>query len=64
MSGSTELSVVLPAHNEEAAIEGVIRDVVATVRRLAPGAAEVLVIDDGSTDGTGAILDRSSTRSR
>lgn len=58
MSVAVELSVVLPAHNEEAAIEGVIREVVATVRELTSGAAEVLVIDDGSTDGTGAILDR------
>jgi glycosyltransferase involved in cell wall biosynthesis len=51
------LSVVLPAHDEEAAIEGVVRDVVATVRSLVDGAGEVLVIDDGSTDRTGAILD-------
>lgn len=58
MSGGVELSVVLPAHNEEATIEDVIREVVDTVRGLASGAAEVLVIDDGSTDGTGAILDR------
>lgn len=58
MSDGIELSVVLPAHNEQDAIEGVIAEVVATVRELAPGAAEVLVIDDGSTDETGAILDR------
>ncbi|HWJ99062.1 MAG TPA: glycosyltransferase family 2 protein [Acidimicrobiales bacterium] len=58
MSDPVELSVVLPAHDEEAAIEGVIRDVVATVRSLAPGASEVLVVDDGSTDATGQILDR------
>lgn len=58
MSDPVELSVVLPAHNEEAAIEGVIREVVATVRTLAPGAAEVIVVDDGSTDATAAILDR------
>lgn len=53
-----ELSLVLPAHNEAAGIEAVVREVAKTAELLAGRRAEVLVIDDGSTDDTGAILDR------
>lgn len=41
------LSVIIPAYNEEATIEGIVRD----VRRFAE-ADEILVIDDGSSDTT------------
>ncbi|HRW36409.1 MAG: glycosyltransferase family 2 protein [Acidimicrobiales bacterium] len=51
------LSLVIPAHDEEATIDAVVRDSVAVVRRLAPGAGEVIVVDDGSTDRTGELLD-------
>jgi glycosyltransferase involved in cell wall biosynthesis len=53
-----ELSVVLPAHNEAAGIEDVVREVAKVAEMLAGGRAEILVIDDGSSDDTGAILDR------
>jgi glycosyltransferase involved in cell wall biosynthesis len=41
------VSIVIPAHNEGPTIEGVVRDSAAAI----PG-AEVIVVDDGSTDGT------------
>lgn len=49
------LSIVVPAFNEETTVGGVMRAHVDVGRRLA-GEVEVLVCDDGSTDGTpGAI---------
>lgn len=47
------LSVVIPVYNEEATVEEVVRRVRATPFRV-----EVIVIDDGSTDGTGEVLTR------
>lgn len=47
------VSVLVPAHNEEA----VIRRSVAAMLRLDYPAFEVIVIDDGSTDGTLAALE-------
>src|SRR5204863_8808528 len=47
------ISVVVPAFNEAATIEQVIRRVAA-----APFRTEILVVDDGSTDSTPAILTR------
>ena len=49
------LSVVVPAYNEEQTVAGVLRAHVDLGRRLA-GDAEVVVCDDGSTDGTPAAI--------
>jgi glycosyltransferase involved in cell wall biosynthesis len=45
------LSIVVPAYNEESTVAGVIKAHVDTGRRIA-GAVEVIVCDDGSTDRT------------
>jgi glycosyltransferase involved in cell wall biosynthesis len=45
------LSIVVPAYNEESTVAGVIKAHVETGRRIA-GAVEVIVCDDGSTDRT------------
>lgn len=55
------LSVVMPAYNEAANIEAAIDDVVAQVFAVVP-AAEMLVVDDGSRDATGAIAAECSRR--
>jgi glycosyltransferase involved in cell wall biosynthesis len=45
------LSVVMPAYNERATIEEIIRRVLAVPMRI-----ELIVVDDGSTDGTRDVL--------
>jgi glycosyltransferase involved in cell wall biosynthesis len=57
------VSVVMPAYNEEGAIEAAVRDVALQILDRMPG-AELIVIDDGSRDGTGAILDRLAAEDR
>ncbi|MPZ94748.1 MAG: glycosyltransferase [Propionibacteriales bacterium] len=48
----TETLVVIPTYNEAGNVESVVRRVLTAV----PG-ADVLVVDDGSPDGTGALAD-------
>ena len=50
-----ELSVLLPAFNEEACIEAVVREAAGVLRGLARP-FEIIVVDDGSTDATPARL--------
>jgi glycosyltransferase involved in cell wall biosynthesis len=54
---ATELSVVLPAFNEEANIEDVVRKCTAYLDTRVPE-YELLVVNDGSRDRTAEILDR------
>jgi polyisoprenyl-phosphate glycosyltransferase len=55
--GSFRLSVVVPTFNEEAALEALLRRVVATVEHTTPD-YEIVVVNDGSTDRTLPILTR------
>jgi glycosyltransferase involved in cell wall biosynthesis len=51
------ISVIIPVYNERPTLARVIERVVAAP--LPPGCdREVIVVDDGSTDGTGPLLDR------
>ena len=54
------LSLVLPAFNEEANIETVVQDALATLPAFVD-AYEVIVVDDGSRDRTGEIVARLAT---
>ncbi|MBV9803954.1 MAG: polyprenol monophosphomannose synthase [Solirubrobacterales bacterium] len=50
--------VVIPTYNEAANVEGIVRMTIAELERLAPQAHRVLIVDDNSPDGTGALADR------
>ena len=57
MTSDHTLSLVLPAYNEEDNLEWVVREALAALPRHFR-ACEVIVVDDGSRDATGAIADR------
>jgi glycosyltransferase involved in cell wall biosynthesis len=48
------LSIIVPVYNESKTVEQVIRRL---LEIPLPLAREIIVVDDGSTDGTGAVLD-------
>jgi dolichol-phosphate mannosyltransferase len=50
--------VVIPTYNEADNVERIVRATDAELERLRPGDHQVLVVDDNSPDGTGAIVDR------
>ncbi len=50
------LSYFFPAHNEAANLQGLVEEALATLPTLAD-AFEILIVDDGSTDGTPALAD-------
>lgn len=57
------LSVVAPAYNEVSGIAGFIAEVREHIAALnIPGSSEIVLVDDGSTDGTAALLDGLAAR--
>jgi dolichol-phosphate mannosyltransferase len=50
--------VVIPTYNEAENVDGIIRATVAELERVAPNAHHILIVDDNSPDGTGAMADR------
>ena len=61
--GAPALSFVLPAYNEEQNIERTVRACLNVLNRLCP-AAEVIVVNDGSSDRTGPIIDELAQEDR
>lgn len=57
MKPPIDLSIVIPAFNEEARLEPTIRDTIAYFRERAR-AVEVIVVDDGSLDRTSELVNR------
>jgi len=49
--------LVIPTYNEAANLDGIVRAATAELERTAPGEHRILVVDDNSPDGTGAIAD-------
>ncbi len=56
-AAAPSLSVFFPAFNEEAIIEKTVRDALATLEPLVSD-HEVIIVDDGSSDNTAAIVER------
>jgi glycosyltransferase involved in cell wall biosynthesis len=56
MGGGASLAVIMPAYNEEGSIAGAVEEVRQLVLAAVPDAG-LWVVDDGSRDQTGAILD-------
>jgi glycosyltransferase involved in cell wall biosynthesis len=52
-----ELSYFFPAHDEEANLEGLVQEALVELPNLADR-FEIIIVDDGSRDATGAIADR------
>jgi dolichol-phosphate mannosyltransferase len=57
MTSHVRLSVIMPAYNEEEGIKDALDAVVENVFPLVPD-SELVVVNDGSRDGTGPLLDR------
>lgn len=54
--GEIDLSVVIPAYNEEESIEGTVREICEYLQGLGL-VYEILIVNDGSLDSTEAIVD-------
>ena len=52
------LSIVIPAYNEEMRLPSTLEAVVAFVKARSFEFAEIIVVDDGSRDGTAALVER------
>jgi dolichol-phosphate mannosyltransferase len=54
--------VVIPTYNEAENIEGIVGATIAELGRAAPDAYRILIVDDNSPDGTGALADALAER--
>lgn len=55
-SGSCELSVVIPVYNEEAGIDALVARVTAAARAIFADRYELILVNDGSRDGSWAAI--------
>jgi dolichyl-phosphate beta-glucosyltransferase len=51
-----KLSIVIPAYNEEARIAATVEQILAWLRQTEWRPFEIIVVDDGSTDSTSAVI--------
>lgn len=62
MKKGHSLSVVIPAYNEEENIEWLVADMVKDLPKYDIPNYEIIIVDDGSTDKTGEIIDSLTNR--
>lgn len=55
---SARIWLVIPTYNESDNIEPIVRAVASEMAKLAPGEHRILIVDDGSPDGTGQTADQ------
>ncbi len=55
---SARIWLVMPTYNESENVDAIVRSVVSEMAKIAPGEYRLLVVDDGSPDGTGEIADQ------
>jgi dolichol-phosphate mannosyltransferase len=58
---SPNVWIVVPTYNEAGSIERLLRGVACALAQVAPGDHRILVVDDGSPDGTARIAERVNT---
>ncbi len=58
MAVLTKLSIVIPAYNEEKRLSPTLDRIFAYLDRTPDQTAEVVVVDDGSRDGTAALVEK------
>ena len=58
MTASPDFSIIVPGYNEEHAIEDTITQIREVMQTAGQEKYELVVVNDCSTDGTGAVLDR------
>lgn len=57
MSAETTISVVIPVHNEADYLQGALEELFSALAAL-PASIEVIIAENGSTDGTAALVSR------
>lgn len=55
---SAAIWLIIPTFNEAENVEAIVRAATAELEKVAPGDHRILIVDDNSPDGTGAIADR------
>ncbi|HEV2386405.1 MAG TPA: glycosyltransferase family 2 protein [Candidatus Acidoferrales bacterium] len=62
MNAAPRIAVVVPVHNEEANLPELLRRLRAALDALEGGPHQMVLVDDGSSDSTWAILEREASR--